>query len=464
VTPGDTPPQIHIEKNAPDVLRRILGPVSVIAVGVGGAIGSGIFAAPGEVARHLHSPWVILAAWLLAGIITLLQTLVTAELATRFPRAGGEYQYLREAYGEFAAFFFGWSFTVFIVGGGAGTIAAAFGDFAAELVGWHGPWATPVLGCAAIVAVAVVNSMGLKTGAVTQNILTALKTLALLAIAAGACFVSWRTRPVESSAATTSKGFTLEPFLLALLPAFWSFTGATDSAKLAEEVKDVRRALPKALCGAAVVLTIVYLFYNYALLCALSPSQMAGHRSVPAIIYADHPFVSRLILVASGLVCLGAISAVLLANVRVTYALARDGLTFAMLGRMSQNQAPVAAIIVGAVLAAAFVFYRSFEQILRIYFLASTVLFGMTYVSLLIFRRRDHRAGRGFPENVYKAPLGAPVAVLLTGIEAMIGASIITSDIREGGHDSLWTLAFLAGMAAIYFVWKQGQPTRDKNQ
>ncbi len=297
--------------------------------------------------------------------------------------------------------------------------------------------------------------MGLKTGAVTQNVLTTLKTLALLAIAVGACIVTTRMTPIESTRATTSPAWSLEPFLLALLPAFWSYTGATDSAKLAEEVKDVRRSLPKALCGAALVLTAVYLFYNYALFCALSPGQMAGHRSVPAIIYAGYPVVSRLILLASALICLGAISAVLLANIRVVYALARDGLTFAPLGRMSRHQAPVAAIALGAILAAAFVLFRSFEQILRIYFMASTVLFGLTYLSLIIFRVRDRRAGSGFPASVYQTPLGVPVAVLLAAIEAMIGASILTSDIREGGRDSLWTLAFLAAMAMLYLVWKK---------
>ena len=458
VPPPPDPPETldYAGVPRPRPLNRILGPISVVAVGVGGAIGSGIFAAPGEVAKTLHSPWAILAVWLLAGTITLLQTLVTAELATRLPRAGGEYQYLREAYGEFAAFFFGWSFTVFIVGGGAGTIAALFGDFAAELLGWRGQWASPLLGSAAIFSVAAVNASGLKTGAVTQNILTTLKALALLSIAAGACIVAGRITPAQpTGAATIGRGFSLEPFLLALMPAFWSYTGATDSAKLAEEVKDVRRALPRALCGSAVLLTAIYLLYNYALLCALSPGEMAGARSVPAVVYAGHPMISRLILLASALICLGAISAVLLANVRVTYALARDGLTFAALGRMSRHQAPVAAIAVGAGLAATFVWYRNFEEILRIYFLASTVLFGMTYLSLIVFRLRDRRMGREFPANVYQTPLGIPVAVLLIAIEILIGASIVHSDVRNGGFDSLWTLAFLAAMAILYGVWKK---------
>lgn len=436
-------------------LRRILGPVSVACVGVGVAIGSGIFATPGEAAKHLHSPGALLSIWVVAGFVTLLQSFVTAELATRFPRAGGEYQFLREAYGDFAAFFFGWSFTIFIVGGGAGTIAAAFGEFIAELLVMDQPWSAPLFGCAAIAAVTTVNALGLRTGAVTQNLLTFLKTSAVVAIAVGALLMARRAVPAAQAAAPTG-GATLESYLLALLPAFWSYSGANDSAKLAEETRDVNRALPRALLATVTVLTVVYCFYNYALLCAARPDQMAGVRSVPAMIFAPltgYP-VNEMILIASALVCLGALSSTFLANIRVTYAMARDGLTFRALGRMSAKQAPVASLVVGAVLACAFVVNRRFEDILRIYFLASALLFGLTYASMIVFRLRDRREGRAFPSNVFRTPFGMAVAGLLIVIELAIGASIISSDLRTGSRDSLMTLALLTALAVLYVVWK----------
>ncbi len=442
------------------MLRGLLGPVTVVCVGVGGAIGSGIFATPGEAAAILSSPWLILLAWLVAGLITLLQTLVTAELATRFPKAGGEYQYLKAAYGDFAAFFFGWSFTVFIIGGGGGTIAAALGEFAAELLGMDQRWSAPVLGCGAVVAVTVVNALGLRTGAFAQNLLTILKIAALLAIGIGAIVVSGRLTPlpaVESAApgSPVATGGMLEAFLLVLLPVFWSYAGATDSAKLAEEVKDVRRSLPLALLGSALLLTAVYCLYNYALLCAVSPAEMAGRRSVPALAFrgVEGLPISDLILLASVLICLGSISSVFLANVRVTYALARDGLTFSVLGRMSRGQAPVGSLIVGGAIACGFVWFRTFGEILRIYFMGSTVLFGLTYLSLIVFRWRDRQAGRPFPDRVYQAPAGSLLAILLILMEVVIAASIIRSDLREKTYDSLWTLALLAGLAMLYVVW-----------
>ena len=443
------------------VLRQILGPVSVACVGIGGAIGSGIFATPGEAATYLGSPWVILGVWLAAGFVTLLQSMVTAELATRFPRAGGEYQFLKEADGECAAFFFGWSFTVFIVGGGAGTIAAAFGEFVAELLVMDQSWAAPLFGCCAIFTVGIINGLGLRTGAVTQNLLTFLKTAALLSIAIGAMVVAGRVTPAPTTFVTErAPDFGFEAFLLALMPAYWSFTGATDSAKLAEETKDVHRALPRALMATVGVLTLVYFFYNYALLCAVSPSEMAGRRSVPALIFSgitSYP-INDMVLIASALICLGAISSVFLANIRVTYALARDGLTFSTLGVMTKAQAPAVSILVGGSLACAFVIRRGFTQILHIYFLASAVLFGLTYLSLIVFRLRDRRAGRGFPEGVYRTPRGMAVAVLLIGFEVAVAGSIIASDIRTKSLDSLYTLGLLAGLAVLYLVWRRAVP------
>ncbi|MCH7871589.1 MAG: amino acid permease, partial [Planctomycetes bacterium] len=114
-------------------LKRIIGTPTALLLGMGVAIGSGIFRTPGEVAGYLQSPWIIMLAWLLGGSVTLAQGMITAELSTRFPKAGGEYVYLREAFGEFAAFFFGWSYTIFILGGAAATIGRAFGDFGCDL-------------------------------------------------------------------------------------------------------------------------------------------------------------------------------------------------------------------------------------------------------------------------------------------------------------------------------------------
>ncbi len=455
MTPGESPSVSNPSKSAPDLLRRILGPATIVFVSLGVAIGSGIFATPGDIAVHLKSPWIILFAWLLGGVITYLQCLVTAELATRLPLAGGEYQFLKVAYGEFAAFFFGWSYTIFIVGGGAGTIAAALGRFAAELCGLsQTSWPT-MFACASIVLVTAVNISGLRTGAVVQNILSALKIAALLGIAVGVMALCRRATPlpVEQAAGTTTFG----EFMLAFVLVYWAYSGATDSAKLAEETTDVRRSLPKALLLSAGLLTLVYCFFNYTLFCGATPARMRGAESAAGMAFgnAGRGTIDTLILIVSILICLGSISSTFLSNVRVMYAMARDGLTFKALGQMSPGQSPIASLTLVAAVACAFVLNRSFGEIVNIYFLASTILFGMSYVSLIVLRRRDQKAGRPFPLHAFRAPAGIAIALVLVLWEMIVAWTIASNQLRTGKKDSLMTLGVLAGIAAMYPVWKK---------
>ena len=145
-------------------LQRVLGAPTALLIGMGVAIGSGIFRTPGEVAAKIQTPWLIIAAWILGGLIILMQGMVTAELATRYPTAGGEYVYLREAYGRFVAFFFGWSYTIFVIGGGVATIAAAFGGFSCELFGLNGKYAGPAAAVAILLVIGI-NAAGVRAGA-----------------------------------------------------------------------------------------------------------------------------------------------------------------------------------------------------------------------------------------------------------------------------------------------------------
>ncbi len=452
-------------KPAHPALRKLIGAATLVCVGVGGAIGSGIFRTPGDVAALVASPWIILLLWISGGAITLLQSLVSAELATRFPQAGGEYQYLKEAYGEFAAFLFGWACTVFVIGAGAATIARALGDFAADLFRVDAAMAEPAFACGAIILVVAVNVLGLRTGAFTQNLLTALKVAAVLGIAVGACATSGRWTPAPTPPGESTPSIpSIQVLFAALLPVFWPYTGATDSIRLAEEVHDVKKALPRALVATVAVLTAVYVLYNYALLCAASPRQMAGHESIHADIFEGSTAIPtrELILIASILICLGSISALFLANSRVTYALARDGLTFRFLARMSAAQAPVASLCAVGLIACGFALSRSFQQMLFIYFLGSGLLFVLTYFSLVVFRRRDRRAGRPFPADVYKTPAGYLVVLILIAFQVAISVAIIHEDLASRTYDSLRTLGVFLGLFILYIVWPKRRPCRNR--
>ncbi len=418
---------------------------------MGVAIGSGIFRVPGEVAGALLSPWLIAAAWVLCGGVNLMQSLVTAELATRYPKAGGEYVYLREAYGEFAAFFFGWAFTIFVVGGGAASIAAGLGDFAVEL--WHlDPSWSGYFAAGAIVLVTGINAIGLRVSAQIQNALTLLKVAALVVVIVAG--FGWGREPLTSvTAASDSAGvagsLNASLMLAGFMAALWPFMGTTDAAMLAEEVKDVRRAMPKALVMSALSLTVLYLLVNLALMRVVPAGEMSDYSSVPgeAMRRLIGPGGRTAMLVVAILVCLSALSSTVLATIRVTYALARDGLTFRFMAHMSRGQAPVPALIVVGGVSVVLVLTRSFGDILSIYFLAAAILFGLTYASLIVFRLRES----SFPAHVFRCPAGVVLASALIALEVALAVNIL----KRSPRDAVKTLLVLAAIGALYFVWKR---------
>ncbi len=417
-------------------LSRVLGPVTTVLVGLGVAIGSGILRTPPLVAQELgHAPLVLLA-WGLGGLALFASSLVMAELATRIPRSGGEYAWLREAFGPFAAYFFGWGYTLFMVAGGAATTAAAFGDAARELLGGD----SRMFAAAAIAVVAAANMVGLRTGAALQNLLTVVKLGIVLAIAAVAAGLGPAPEPVEPRALPGAGAW------VAALPAvIWAYAGSTDAVKLSGEVKDPSRRLPASLFLAIAVLTAVYVVVNGAFLYGLGVEGLAGS-TLPAAEVARRAFGrtgETYFAAASAVVFLGGLSSTLLATVRVAWALGQDGRGLGLLGRMNQGQAPVYAIGFVAAVAILFALNRDFEEILGIYFFAGAILFGLVYASLLVFRRRDQGA---MPPGVFRCP-GAPVIVAaLLLVQGAMAVLIAT----ESPGDALATVLVLAAVAAAY--------------
>jgi APA family basic amino acid/polyamine antiporter len=288
-------------------------------------------------------------------------------------------------------------------------------------------------------------------------VLTVLKLLALVAIVVvGFLARPAAAQPVGSSPAAV-EALTVSGCLFALLQVFWSYSGSSDPVKMAEEIRDVRRAMPLALIGAALSLTVVYVLVNFALLRIVPADEMAGLEFVPGEMMARvfGPGGRTAMLAVAMLVCLAALSSAILATIRVTYALARDGLAFRFMSHMSSAQAPVPALLVVAAFAIALVLIRSFNQIVGIYYFASAILFGLAYASLIVFRWRE----TGFPAHVFRCPLGPLQSVLLIVIYLALAANVaIASPLDALGSVSLFVL-----VAALYGVWKRRFPSRRPN-
>ncbi len=261
--------------------RRALNTFDATMVVVGGIIGSGIFILPSVVAQRLPSAGLVLMAWLVGGAIALAGALAFAELASLFPKAGGEYVYLREAYHPLVAFLFGWASLLMIQGGGLGAVAITFSQYALRLIGRD---LNASLGAAiAIAVVAAVNIVGVKPGSRLLNVLVILKLGALAVLIGGGLLLgraSPPTSPVPAPAAAF--GLPILAFGAALVPILFAYGGWQSVNLLAEETTEPRRTLPRALLAGTAIVITVYLLANVVYLTVLSREGLAATQTPAA--------------------------------------------------------------------------------------------------------------------------------------------------------------------------------------
>ncbi|MBI1853260.1 MAG: amino acid permease, partial [Planctomycetes bacterium] len=250
-----------IERAEPE-LRRSLGLVSAVTIVVGGVIGSGIFLKPLDISRSLPSPAWIYGIWAVLGAVCLFGAFAYAELGTMFPEAGGQYAFLREAYGKFTAFLYGWCFLFVINSGTIAALAVAFGGSLARVVPMSAE-AEVVAAAAMILALAIVNHFGVRFGAALQNVATFAKLGALGAIALGGFLFA---HPSSSTRATADPSFVRPDLVTGLVASaiaiFWAYEGWYQLPFSAAELKRPERDLPRGLIVGVLILVAVYVGVN----------------------------------------------------------------------------------------------------------------------------------------------------------------------------------------------------------
>ncbi len=301
---------------------------------VGGIIGSGIFLNPALVAERVRTAELTLLVWILGGAIALLGALVFAELGARRPVAGGGYVYLRDAYGRLPAFLYAWTLLLVIATGAIAAVAVTFAGYTATLIG-YGPAARLPLAVGAILTLSAVNYIGVRPGAITQNIFTILK-LTALAVVIGA---GWAFIPAPPDTATLpplAENQLLVAVGAALVPVLFAFGGWQQTNFVAEELIEAERNLPRALVVGVIIVVAVYLLANVAYLRSLGVSGLADS-SAPAADAVSAVFGARgRSIIAAGIAVstFGFLNLVILVSPRVYQAMARDGLFFPSLSRL----------------------------------------------------------------------------------------------------------------------------------
>ncbi len=368
---------------------------------VGIIIGAGIYQMAPDIARGSHSWWGVLAIWLVGGLLSLFGAIGYAELATAYPLEGGDYVYLSRAYGKWAGFLFGWIQLAIVRPGDIAVMAFAFATYIRAigdpLAGYGFSHSQRIYAAAATAILTVINILGVKEGKWTQNILTSVKTLGLLAIV-GVAAMSPQRVPVTES-------FGPLPVSLAMIFVLFTYGGWNEMAYVAAEVKNPRRNIVRALVLGSLAVTVLYLLVNGAFLYTLGYAGLATSKAVATdCVSTVFPRIGGSLI--SALVCisaLGALNGLIFTGARISYALGAEHRAFGILGRWNQRRGtPVWALLVqGAIAVGLIMLFGSFVDTI-LYTAAPVYLFYLaTSMAVIVLRFREPGAERPYRVTGY---------------------------------------------------------------
>jgi basic amino acid/polyamine antiporter, APA family len=431
-------------------LKTAIGLPSAVMLVVGGIIGVGVFVNPAIVARSVHTPGLVLAAWGAGGVIALLGAFVYAELAARIPHTGGDYAYLREAYGPLPAFLNGWTLLLVVQTGGMAAVTIAFAKYLDVLLGGGVPQSLIVVLCLAILA--GVNVLGVGAGNSVQGILGAIKIAMIVALVlAGVLLVA----PAHAASASAGHGGAIagvKAFGAAMIPVVFSYGGWQTANFVAGEMKDPRRDLSKALVIGVLIVIACYLTVSWACLRALGAAGLGRTLTPTADVLglAIGPAGAKLAAAAVAVSALGYLSQSMLTAPRVYFAMARDGLFLRGVGKVSEaTRAPALAILLQAIWAGVIALSGQYERILSYTVSMNFLFFGLSGSALFVLRARERRVGAAPPG--FRAP-GHPWT---TGAFVLACVLVVASTFWSYPVDSLVGYGLLILGLPLYFYWRR---------
>jgi APA family basic amino acid/polyamine antiporter len=449
-------------------LVRGLGRWDATFLTVGSVIGTGIFITTADIARVLPHQGMILLVWTLAGFLTLAGALTYAELGAMFPRAGGMYHFLKEAYGPFWGFLFGWACFLIVMSGGIAALAVAFGEYLGSFLPFFstsnvvlsapiGPWTWTLSGgqiaaVAAILLLSAVNYIGLREGAGVQNFLTVFRIGAIVVFVGLAFFVDAPQQvsllgPLPSVPLLAGVG-------IAMIAALWTYDGWYGPTFSAGEMRNPERTLPFGLVWGTVIVMALYGLINLVYFRALSLEEMAASRRI-AETAATALFGTgggRMISFAVLVSTFGCLSATILYSSRIYLPMARDGVFFSGLAKVhpkfhTPGRSLWAQSLWGVVLAMS----GTYEQIYTYVVFAMLLFHAATAGAVIVLRRKRPDADR--PYRVFGYPV-VPILFILASV------LLLGNTLMEKPVESVLGLGFLAAGIPAYIWWRR-HPTED---
>lgn len=419
-----------------------LGVTDATALIIGVVVGAGIFRSPSLVAANVGSTWALVGAWLLGGAISLLGALCYAELASAFPDAGGEYHFLRRAYGRHVGFLFGWARLTIIQTGSIAGLAFVFGDYLADVTSPGNAYAGGVYAALCVALLTLLNLVGVQQGALAQRVLTGVKVLGLLLVGVAAITLGGRGSGSAAPAAPAGHGH----FGLAMVFVLYTFGGWNEAAYVASELKDRRRGVVRSLVLSIGAITVLYLLANVAYLRVLGLAGSAGSTAIAseAMRQAAGGWGAALTGVLVATAALGATNATIFTGARAYYALGRDTPALARLGRWRPTgQTPAAGLIAQGLVTLALVIggtllRKGFQTMVDYTAPVFWFFFLLTGASLFVLRVRAAGVDRPFRVPLY--PI-TPVlfccacgfmlysSVAYAGMGSLLGAAVLAAGV-----------------------------------
>jgi APA family basic amino acid/polyamine antiporter len=430
-----------------------LGLFDITMLVMGSVIGAGIFKVPHTVAALVPAPALVLAAWVVGGLISMAGGLVYADLTRRRPHVGGQYAFLREAYHPALAFVYGWSLLWIIQSGGMAAVALVFGSYFNQLLHLLGATAAPgsdaLTAALAIAAVTAVNCTGARAGSTAQNVFMSLKILAILTLVLCGLLAADARWPVRGGHEAPGDWLSPTAFAAALVQVFFAYGGWHTTTFLAAEVRDPTRTLPRGLILGVTGVIVLYLGVSLACLRVLGAEELAVNTSPAAAVMQRVLGAPGAVLLSAGVAvsALGFVSQASLTSPRVYYAMARDGVFFRGVAWLHpRTRSPVIAVLLQGTFALVLAMTRTFQEILNSVMCVEMTFFALTALGLFVIRRRDGLA----PGPARRAVTGHPVTTLL--FATINVALVLDLFYREPASSAVVAAIALAGLPA-YYLW-----------
>ena len=437
-------------------LGRGVSLIDATSLVVGSIIGTGVFLKSATMAQQVGSPSWVLIVWIFSGLLSLAGALTYAELGAMFPRAGGEYVYLREAYGDIPAFLYGW--TRFWIAGPATIAAYAVGastflDGAISLQSFGGKVA---VGFVFIVFFTSLNCLQVSVGGRLQSFITGVKLLMMAALIFGVLFFSESAGLSNLTAPEGASAMTISGFGLAMLSALWAYDGWNNLPMAAGEVKNPGKNVPLSLIVGVLTVLVIYLLINFGYFLALPFTEAISANSdldpnaLPIATKAAITFLgpAAVGIVSIGFVisALGAMNGSVLTGARVSYAMASDRLFFRQLGFVHpKTSVPVVSILCQGMIASAMAFMGSFDQLSNYVVFSSWIFYGLVCAGVFVLRKK-----RPDLERPYKT-LGYPV---VPAIFVLVSIFLVGNTIWELPKDTGIGIFLIALGIPVYYAFR----------